>query len=265
MKALNYVVTPNGKLVMTEITEPYIDPLETKRAAVAKTTVTPEFKQLQASIKHYNKFVEKARKDNVRWADPASVPDRTKKELEMKLSGIQAQQDKLQQMEAQEMVDNPHYLVAGNAALIADDLAASIRASRENFDGENIVVVELSAHGGIEALDVRPNILGKLYRMPGTSVWIAIQEPDEFFPDNALFEAPDEGELEKIELARIQALDPDSREAEKQDAITDAKNVLVRETIAAGACDTPEAENVALEAAKEDYKASLKYLDNKYR
>lgn len=265
MKALNFVVTPNGKLIMTGLTEPYIDPLETKKAAVAMTTATPEFKELQASVEHYNKFLEKARKNNVRWGDPVNVPEHAKKELEIKLSGIQAKQEKLMQMEAQEMLDNPRYLVAGNAALITDDLAEEISTARENYDGENIVVVELSEHGGIEAWEVRPNILGKLYRLPDTVAWIIIEEPDEFFPDNALFEDPDEGELEKMDLARIHALDAKGREAEKLAAVIDVKNVLMRETIAAGCADTPEAEKVVLEAAKASYREELASIEHIYR
>ena len=265
MQVLSYIQTDKGSLILTDITEPYLDPLQTKAGAVEKTTSTPEFKSLESSIALYNKYVEKCQADKVPLGKPEEVPQDIKDKLKIKITAIADKQQKLVAMEKQHMAENPVYLLPGNSVFIADDLAEEITQARDALSGENIVVVELSESGSIEAWEVRPDILGKLYRLPDSTEWIMIQEPDEFFPDNAVFDDPGEGELERIELARIQTLDPDSRDAEKLAAVIVAKNVLMRETIAAGACDTPEQEKAALEAAEEDYKASLSYLDNRYR
>lgn len=259
MKALSYVETPKGQLVMTAITVPCIDVLESKKAAVKKTTATAEFKELKASIAHYNKFVEKCHADKVRWSNPESVPDHIKEELVIKLAGISDKQEKLIQMEAQEISDNPVYLLPANSVFVTDSFEGAIREAQAKISEDTLVTVELS-DGKLSAWAVVPNNIGKLYRLPDSLEWLMIEEPYQFFPDNAVFDDPGSDELERIEAARIKALDPESSAAEKQRHLEAAKHVLMRDILAAECEDTPEVIETAKNAAKEDYKALLEGL-----
>ncbi len=259
MKILSYDKTPKGKLLLVSITDPCVDVLESKVAAVKKTTATSDFKELTASIELYNKFVKKCRADNVRFADPSSVPEHVMKELKLKLAAVMAKQQKMAAMEAQEMSDNPIFLLPGQSVFIADELAEEIIEAKQDIHEDTLVVIELS-RGKVVAWEVRPNILGKLYRLPDSPDWLKIEEPDEIFPDTAVFEEPDVDELNRIEAGRIEALAPDSRASEKAALIVGAKNVLMRETIASELEGTPDAVKAAKDAADEDYKATLSGL-----
>lgn len=261
MKILSYKKTAKGLLIVTAITDPNVNVLESKKAAVMKTTSTPEFKSLEASIALYNKFVEKCRADKVRFADPENVPEHVMQELKVKLAAITEKQQHLVSMEAQEMAENPVYLLPVNAVFITDELDKEILASEVKIVEDTLITIELSEDGQVSAWEVRPDIMGKLYRLPDSHAWNMIEEPDEFFPENATFEDPDKPEIERIEAARITALDPAGLAKEKQGHVVDAKNVLLRETLAAEHEDTPETIEAAKNAAGEAYKASIAGLD----
>lgn len=264
MKVLSYKKTAKGLLIVTAITDPNVNVLESKKAAVKITTATPEFKSLEASISLYNKFVEKCRADKVRWADPENVPEHIMQELKIKLAAITEKQQYLVSMEAQEIAENPVYLLPVNAVFITDELDKEILASEVQIVDDTLITVELSKAGQVSAWEVRPDVMGRLYRLPDSPVWQMIVEPDEIFPDNAVFEDPDELELERIETARIKALDPSSLAEEKQRRVVGVKNVLMRETLAAEHEDTPEAIEAAKDAAGEDYKAAIAGLELTY-
>ena len=261
MKVLNYIKTASGSKIATSITEVFIDPLETKNTATESVKKQPEFKELQARISAYDRYITGLKKDGVKLGSPSAIPKNIQKELRIKLNNVKGAQDKMYELQAQAMIDHPIYLVPNDAILISDETAEEFEQIFKK-GGVFIKLVDLQADT-LKYVEV-PDMTGKRYRLPETLDWINVIEPGHEISDNAVFTDPEPAEAERIEEARIKAMSEAERQAEALQLKADAEQLFLRVSTLAELEGSDEDIQKKKAGAKEDYHNTIESICDIY-
>jgi len=261
MKAINYRTSKAGNKIVRGIVDAAIDPRETRDAAIAAVQATQEYNTLVVRIETYNAYIDQLVNEGYSPGKPDTLPVEILQELQNKISLVAQQQALLRQMQDDYAAANPIFLKPRDAVLAAD--AEADLVSADMVEGK-YVKVNTDANDDFVSHVQADSKQGTVYRLPNTMNWITADEPDSDIPAEAVFNEPDQAEIDTMETTRIAGLTAGEKATEKAAYVIEAENQYVHSATMADTLGTQGEIDAAKAAALTAYNNRLTELDGIY-
>lgn len=258
MKTIFYKKTNQGGMLAIEIRDANINPLETQKNAIEHIKQKDEYREFESIFPEFEAASERYQAIVRRTKQHFECPD-----IKRLLIDLRGKQDKLISLQKEHEKENPIFLTPSNGLLVDTNTAEVIQNAMDAV----YVMLNIDQDGKFIDFSVMPpESVGIKYRMRGCMEWRYTEYPDDIVPDSAMFENPDEQELEEIETARVSALPIELKRREKDLKLKSSIDTYLlacarADYLPSGEYANPEDEK---KAANKKYKAEIKKIEQLY-